>query len=166
MTAIAYTRRWLRPLRTREGRGFRGVGGRTPPESQIRPMKRIIALTMFAAVATACVTEDDNTEELAASESSGDEGDVERVVYGPFTQYTIYPPPDTTIPSSWCPWIFDICDITCPSCNALTADHGHTCISCPQGDSDCNCAAGTPPFTDPKTNITFTNKWYPRIVVR
>lgn len=124
----------------------------------------LLSIMILSLFSSACAIEDDIDDEveLADSSDSGD-ADVDRTVYGPFTNLTIYPPPDTVIAGGLCPWFWDICDITCPSCNALTADHGHTCVSCPQGAGDCNCAVGVGPWTDPRTSITYTNKWYPKI---
>lgn len=114
----------------------------------------------LALLSTACVAEDVDAE-AASSEESGESGDAElRVLYGPFDRYTIAPAPGVTVSS--CPWWVPWCDdINCPSCNALTADHGHTCVSCPNGASDCNCAVGAPPFT--YGGITYTNRWYPSV---
>jgi hypothetical protein len=155
------------------------TAARCVPQKE-RPMRKFLFLflaMLFATpLATACTLEDDTIDdsveaaESSESSESGEAADVEpadefRTVYGPFTNLTIYPPPDTVIAGGLCPWFWDICDVTCPSCNALTADHGHTCVSCPQGESDCNCATGGAGgvWTDPRSGITYQNKWFPKI---
>lgn len=111
---------------------------------------------------------EDASSSSAADSSSSDAavGDAEfRTTYGPFTALTIYPAPEATPPPK-CPWWDFTCDeLNCGGCNALTSDHGHTCISCPQGEDDCNCAVGAPPWTHPVTGRTYTNFWYPSVVV-
>lgn len=117
-------------------------------------MTRTLLLST-ALLATACL-------EAVAAEPTEEAQAAATLQTWTFTATQIYPQ-QSGIGPWYCPWCDDI---TCGSCNALTADHGHTCASCPSGASDCNCAVGAPPWTHPITGIVYTNRWYPKVKKR
>lgn len=152
--------------RTPQGVGPFGMPD-CPAEVELTRKMRSLLPAAIAAVtlspSSACVTEVEDTDELAGSGDSGGEVDSEassfRTTYGPFNSRTIAPAPGTTPLTcpSWIPWCDDE---ICGSCNSWTSNHGQTCISCT--GSDCNCSVGAPPWTGPN-GIVYTNRWYPSV---